>query len=204
MPLLLFDSALDYLVTIVAGHGYDVGGSGRQSDGGDDGVAGLSTPWILGAASVALVTAGILVWLNPGARKRLRSVAPMAAIAIVIAAPLVAWTASAGGNETDSLIVERWIGLKDVPELLVSLGEDDLNTLETTKGKNVVRVVCVGDEGEVVLTAEQDWPFPNEDGYDYPHIHQAASREQLLRADTCRLRGTSLVLEADVTGTLTP
>jgi hypothetical protein len=203
MRLLLSVSAVDFLPTIFAGHGYDVGGSSRGESGGDDGVGGISMIWILAVLSLALVTVGLLVWLDPsGARKKLKSVAPKALIAVIIAAPLVAWTISSRGGE-ERLIVERWTGLNGTPELLISLGEDDLNTLETTNGKRIVRVECVGDEGEVVLDDEQKWPFVDEAGYDYPHVHQAASRDQLQRADSCRLRGTRVALEADVEGTLT-
>jgi hypothetical protein len=203
MRLALFDVAVDQLSTILAGHGYDVGGSGRESAGDDDGIAGISTLWIVAVLSLTLLTAGLVVWLDPGARRKLRSVGPKALIAVIIAAPLVVWTATAGGDENiENLMVERWIAPNGAYELLVSLGEDDLNTLRTTKGKKNVRVVCVGRGGQLVLDAEQKWPFPNEAGYDYPHAHQAASREQLQRADSCRLRGTRIRLEAEVEGAL--
>jgi hypothetical protein len=189
----------------LAGHGYDVGGSsGGGSGGGGDDEGGISTIWIVALACLALVTVGVLLWLNPsGARLNVRSIAPKVLIAVIIAAPLVAWTVSSRGGE-ENLIVERWTAPDGTPELLVSLGEDNLNTLETTNGKRVVRVECVGDEGRVILDDEQKWPFPNEANYDYPHVHQAASRDQLLQAETCRLRGASVELEADVEGSLTP
>lgn len=63
-------------------------------------------------------------------------------------------------------------------ELIVLLGEEDLNTLETTNGRKTVRLECVGRDGQVVLDAEQRWPFvDDEPGYDSPHAHQTASRE---------------------------
>jgi hypothetical protein len=189
----------------LAGHGYDVGGSGGggSGGGGDDG-GGLSLIWIIALASLALVTVGVLVWLNPSGRRRnFRSLAPKALIAVIIAAPLVAWTVSSQGG-ADELMAERWIGVNGMPELLVSLGDDKLNTLDTTNGKKMVRVVCVGDEGQVVIDGEQKWPFVDEAGFDYPHAHQAASRDQLQQAESCRLRGTRVQLEADVEGSLTP
>jgi hypothetical protein len=203
MRRLLFVLALDFLPTILAGHGYDVGGSSRRESDGDDGVAGLSTTWILAAGGLALVTAGLLVWLNPGASKRLKTAAPTALIAAIIAAPLVAWTASAGGDEkTKNLMVERSTALTGGPELLISLGEDDLNTLKTTNGKRAVRVECVDRDGRVVIDAKKKWPFVGERGYDYPHVHQVTSREQVQRADSCRLRGTRVLLQANVKGAL--
>ena len=33
---------------------------------------------------------------------------------------------------------------------------------------------CLGRDG-LVLGARQRWPFVTEPGYDYPHVHQAAS-----------------------------
>jgi hypothetical protein len=188
---------------VFAGHGLDLGGNSGGDSGGDGGVAGISTVWIIALLALTLVTIGLLVWLNPSGARRLRSIAPKALIAILIAAPLVAWTVSSRGGEP-SLLVERWIADDGNPELIVSLGRDELNTLETTNGKRVVGVRCVDDEGAVLLDAEQKWPFLNEAGYDYPHAHQPGGRDQLQRADSCRLQGTRVRLEADVEGTLTP
>jgi hypothetical protein len=203
----LFVFGVNLLPTILAGHGVDLGGSSRESDG-DDGVAGLSTPWILAATGLALFTVGLLVWLNPSSNtsRKLKAIAPEAVLLVVlIATPIVAWSAlSEVTGKSPSLIAERVsAGLNGGPELRVSLGEDDLNTLETTRGRKVVRVECVGRDRRVVLDAEQKWPFVNEAGYDYPHAHQPASRDELVRADRCRLRGTRIRLEADVEGTLT-
>jgi hypothetical protein len=198
-------SELDSVSTVLAGHGIDLGGSSRES-GWDDGVAGLSTPWILAAIALALLTVGLLVWMNPSSRasKKLRAIAPEAAVTVVILVPLVAWGAYVRGSESPDLIVERVaVGLKGGPELRVSLGEDDLNSLATTNGQKVVSVECVGRDGRLVLVAKQKWPFLNEAGYDYPHAHQPASKVKLLLADRCRLRGTHVRLEADVKGGLT-
>jgi hypothetical protein len=202
MQLSLLDGAMDHLSTILAGHGYDVGGSGRES-GGETEIAGLSMPWILAAASIALITAGVLIWLNPDARKRARSVAPKALIVIIIAAPLVAWTATSGEDEKrQDLRAQRSTALTGDPELLVSLGEDDLNRPATTGGKRTVRVVCTGRDGKIVIDVRRKWPFINERGYDYPHTHLVIGRAQVQRAQRCRLRGTSVRLEAEVEGRL--
>lgn len=199
--------ALNFLPTILAGHGYDLGNSSRES-GWDDGVAGISTMWILAAIALALFAVGLIVWLNPSSRatRKLKAIAPeLGLVAFLVAAAFVTWQvlAETTGN-SPSLIVERVeAGLDGGPELLVSLGEDDLNTLKITNGKKIVRVECVGRKGEVVLAARHKWPFVDEAGYDYPHAHQPASRDDLRRADRCRLRGTTHRLEADVEGVLT-
>jgi hypothetical protein len=196
---------LEYLPSVFAGHGYDVGGSSGEGSGGATGDGGISMLWVIAAASIAVAALVLLVWLNPsGGFRTLRSLAPKALIAVLIAAPLIAWSAASGGGAPD-LIVERWTADDGMPELLVSLGDKSLNTLQTTNGEKVVRVECVGRDGEVVLDVERRWPFRmNEPGYDYPHAHQAASKEQVQQADRCRLQGTRGPLEADVEGALAP
>lgn len=201
MRLPLFVSRLADIDLVLAGH---YGSSGGDSRGGGDGGGGLGAPWVVAALVVAAIAVGVLVWLDPsGARARLRKMAPKALIAIVIAAPLVAWTASAGGDEK-RLVVERWRGIGGAPELLISLADQGLNTLATTNGRRVVGVECVRRDGHVILDAEQEWPFLKEPGYDYPHAHQSVSGEQLQQAERCRLRGTRVALEADVEGALKP
>jgi hypothetical protein len=203
----ILSSALDWLTTVVAGHGYDVGGSGRESDGETE-IAGLSMMWVLAAGGLALVTAGLLVWTSPETRAKLarvrwRAVAPKAAIVLIIAAPLVAWTATSGEEEkTPDLRVQRSTALTGAPELLVSLGEDDLNKPQTNGGKRSVRVICVGRDGKVVLNVKKQWPFMNELGFDYPHTHLVTSRAQVQRAQRCSLQGTKVPLAAPVEGRL--
>jgi hypothetical protein len=200
---LLFFVGLDFFTTILAGHGLDVGSSSSRDSDGEDKIAGLTLPWILAASSVALVAAGVLLWLNPDARRRARRVAPIGVIALVITAPLVAWTASAGEKEKpQNLRVQRETALTGAPELLVSLGEDDMNTLKTTGGKRSIRIVCVDRDRQVVMNRKKKWPFVNERGYDYPHVHLVATRAEVQRAQRCRLRGTRIFLEAKVEGRL--
>jgi hypothetical protein len=203
----LLDSSL-----VLAGHGYDFRGSPSGDSGGGDNGGGLSMEWIVAVLLLALVTVAVLMWLNrreegpgdgDGARAmKLKSVAPLAFTVAVIAAPLVVWTTSSGGDEK-SLTVERWTSPTGARELLVSLGDDDLNTLKTTNGRKTVRLECRGRQGQAVLDARQKWPFIRETGYKYPHAHQAATSEQIQRADRCRLSGIGKRLEADVEGALT-
>jgi hypothetical protein len=201
MQLLASVLSLLDIPTVFGGHTYDIGGSARESGGGDGG-GGISTASILAVLAVTLVTVGVLASLNPAsARRKLRSAGPAALMGVAIATPLVLWAASSGVVE-QSLIVERATGVTGVPELLVNLTDEDLNKLQTTRGRRAVRVECLGRGGQVVLDAKQRWPFINEPGYDYPHVHQRATRHQLVRADRCRLRGTRIRLEADVEGAL--
>jgi hypothetical protein len=206
----LLDSSL-----VLAGHGYDFRSTpSGESSGGDDG-GGLSMTWIVLVLVLLVGTVLLLAWLNRregsgdatrATRVRmpsLRSAAPVAFIVVVVAAPLIFWTASSGGEEEFDLKVERFTSVTGDPELLVSLGEDELNTLEATNGTRTVRVTCAGRQGQPVLDAKQKWPFIREPGYDYPHAHQAASEEQVQRADRCRVSGTRVRLAADVKGSLT-
>ena len=190
----------------LAGHtGYNPGNVTPGDSAGDGGGGGgLGAPWIVAALVVALVAVAMLVWMSPGStRARLRALAPKALIFVVIAAPLVAWAAASQRDGGEKLVVERWVNPAGALELIVSLADEGMNTLETTDGRRAVRIECFDRDGQVVVDAERSWPFRNnEEGYDYPHIHQAAPREQLQRADRCELRGTRVRLEADVKGVL--
>lgn len=196
MPL-PFSALLDSIF-IIAGHTgarYEFRDS-RGDDGGGIGVVPIVAVLIL-----ALVTVGLLVGLDRP--ERLKSLAPVAFIVVIIAAPLIVWTASSGSDEK-GLIVERWSGVTGAPELVVSIAGDDVNTSETTNGKRTVRLECLGRDGQVVLGSKRRWPFADEPGFAYPHVHQKATSEQLQQADRCRLRGTHVRLEAEVTGPLRP
>jgi hypothetical protein len=202
MQLLFSIAASIDLPTVFGGHTYDTGASpSRESSGADRG-GGIGTASIVAVLLVTLLTVGLLVWLNPStARARLRSVGPLALMGAIVAAPLIVWATSSGGADP-SLIVERATTPSGAPELIVSLSNEDLNTLRTTKGRRVVRLECRGREGEVVLNAGKRWPFIDEAGYEYPHVHQRVSREQLRAADHCRLRSTRTRLDAPVEGGL--
>jgi hypothetical protein len=203
----LLDSAL-----VLAGHGDSVtgnpmpGGDSSSEDGG-----GIATAAIVGVALLGLAVVAMLVWLNRQEREegagevarqapKRRAVAPIALIAAVIAAPLIVWTASSGGDDDPSLIVERWTNDQGNPELIVSVPEQELSTLN---GKQPFRVRCTDSDGEPLLNENLARPFITEAGYEYPHVHQAATSEQVQRADECRLRRGRIALEADVSGALT-
>ncbi len=182
---------------VLAGHtGY---GKELRESRGAEGEGGIGMAWIVAVLLLAVGTIGLLVWLSSSSTKaKLKKMAPGVLIAAVMATPLMVWAATTGVDDDQSLIVERATSPTGAPELIVSLAEDDLNTLGTTNGKRTVRVECLSREGQVVLQARQRWPFGNEPGYEYPHAHQAASSEELHRAARCRLQGAHVRLEADV------
>jgi hypothetical protein len=202
MQLLLLVSELLDLPTVLAGHGYDTGSAPRRESRVDDGGGGIGTAPIVVVLFLTLVTVALLVRLDPSAAiAKSKAVAPRAVIVGVVAAPLMLWTAFPGGD-AGSLMVERATGPSGAPELLISLADEDLNTLEATDGERAVRVECLGRDGEMVLDSQHRWPFVTERDYDVPHAHQPATAEELRQADHCRLRGTRDHLEADVEGRL--
>ena len=204
-------SALVDSVLILAGHGYDFARTGGGQSGGDDGGGGISMGLIVAVLGLAAAVGGMLVWLNRRDAEpavdggagilRMSSVLPVALLAAVIGAPLVLWTASSESDDR-RLLVERWTSEKGQPELLVSLGDRQLNKLEMTNGRKTVRITCRGRDGQQVLAARQKWPFILERGYDYPQAHQPATAEQVRQAERCQLRGTSEKLSATVKGAL--
>jgi len=200
----LVSALLDEVPLILAGHGYDFRGLPAQGGGGDDGDGEIGMAVMVLALVLAAFTAGLLIRVSSNStRARLRSLAPKALVVVITVAPLLVWTASSDEDDADdeALIVERVeSGLTGSPEFLISLTEDDINTLTATDGNRTVRVRCVGRDGSIVLDSSQEWPFLLEPGYDYAHAHQPATREQLQRIDRCRLVGPRIPLEAGVKG----
>jgi hypothetical protein len=197
MPLPL--SAWLESIFVIAGH-TDARYQFRESGGGDDG-GGIGVVPIVAVLVLTLVTIGLLIGIDRP--ERLRSVAPAAFLGGIIVVPLVLWTVSAGSDDR-RLLVERGADAKGVPGLVVSVADKKLNRLKTTKGKTTVRLECFGRTGQMLVHATQRWPFVTERGFPYPHIHQAATPEQLQQAERCRLRGSRVPLEADVEGPLRP
>ena len=204
----LFFTLLDTSL-VLAGHGYDFRSSPTSESGGGDDGGGISMTWIVAVAVLVLGTVAVLWWLNRREREpdastalNLKAVAPVTLIVAVIAVPLVLWTASSGGDDEFDLKVERFTSVTGVPELLVSLGDEEMNTLSETDGKRTVRVECSGRDGKPLLDGEQKWPFIEERGYEFPHAHQAATPQEVQRAARCRVLGTRVTLEADVEGAL--
>jgi hypothetical protein len=127
----------------------------------------------------------------------LRRYAPVIVILVLVAAPLTIWAATSGGSgdeDKQGLIVERGVSITGAPELILSIA----GKVQVTTGASSVRIECVDKDGEVILKASQPWPFIEEPGYPYPHIHQADSPEKIEGARRCRVLGTDARLEAEV------
>ncbi|MGH2979628.1 MAG: hypothetical protein ACRDLQ_08320 [Solirubrobacterales bacterium] len=126
----------------------------------------------------------------------LRRYGPVIVILVLVAAPLAIWAATSGGSDEDQqgLIAERSVGLTGEPELVLSIAGE----ARVTNGASSVRVECRDREGKVIVKGTQPWPFVEEAGYPYPHVHQADTPEKVEGARRCRVLGTDTRLEAEV------
>jgi hypothetical protein len=130
---------------------------------------------------------------------------PTAGLAVLLAALVVAPLAIWGGSslwdddEEDELRIETLRAGGGDPELVVSLPDDDLNTLETSGGKPSVTFECLDASGAVELRVEHLFPFTDTDGgVQPPHVHQRLSRRQLSAIERCRLEDTTPPLQGPV------
>src|SRR5688572_2421324 len=128
----------------------------------------------------------------------LRRYGPLLLIVFLVVTPLAIWAATSSGGSSDSedpLIVERSVGLSGEPELILSIGADDV---QATGSRDTVRVQCEDGAGKVIINSTQPWPFLTEAGYDFPHAHQAAPADKVEQTRRCRVLGTNKRLEAEV------
>jgi hypothetical protein len=126
----------------------------------------------------------------------LRRYAPVVVILVLVAAPLAVWAATSGGSdeEKQGLIAERSVGLTGEPELVLSIAGE----AQVTSGASSVRIECTDKDGKVIVKGTQPWPFVEEPGYPYAHVHQSDSPEKIEGARRCRVLGTDTRLEAKV------
>jgi hypothetical protein len=126
----------------------------------------------------------------------LRRYAPVVVILVLVAAPLAVWAATSGGSdeEKQGLIAERSVGLTGEPELVLSI----VGEAQVTSGASSVRIECTDKDGRVIVKGTQPWPFVEEPGYPYAHVHQSDSPEKIEGARRCRVLGTDTRLEAKV------
>ena len=130
-------------------------------------------------------------------RLDLRRHAPVIVIVLLVAAPLAIWAATSGGSgddEKQGLIVERGVSVTGEPELVLSLAGD----VKVTSGATSVTIECLDKSGKVLIKGTQPWPFIEEPGYPYAHVHQVDSPEKVEGARRCRVLGTDAKLEAAV------
>ena len=123
--------------------------------------------------------------------------APVIVIVLLVVAPLAIWAATSGGSgdgDKEGLIVERGVSTTGAPELILSIAGD----VKVTSGASSVTIECVDKDGKVLIKGTQPWPFVEEPGYPYAHVHQAESPEKVEGARRCRVLGTDTRLESEV------
>ena len=127
----------------------------------------------------------------------LRRHAPVIVLVLLVVAPLAIWAATSGGSgdgEKQGLIVERGVSVTGEPELVISIAGD----VKVTSGATSVTIECVDTNGKVLIKGTQPWPFIEEPGYPYAHVHQVDSPEKVEGARRCRVLGTDTKLESKV------
>jgi hypothetical protein len=125
-----------------------------------------------------------------------KTVVPALAILAVIVVPVLIWATTSGGS-SDQLRIDQGVSVYGEPEIVVNVPQK-LNTPAEAKNSTNVRLVCVDAGGKTVLATDQDWPFINEPGYPYPHIHQPVTPKQLQAIAKCRVEGTKTKLEGNI------
>ncbi len=84
-------------------------------------------------------------------------------------------------------------------ELLVSLPDERLNTLQTNAGEPFVLLLCADRDGRQLVRQRWDYPLVVEQGFP-PHIHQPALPKVLDGVRSCRLRGRGIAFAGAVRG----
>jgi hypothetical protein len=125
-----------------------------------------------------------------------KTIVPALAILALIAVPILIWAATSGGNG-DKLRIDQGVSVSGEPEIIVNVPKK-LNTPAEANNSTNVRLVCVDADGKTVIATGQDWPFINEPGYPYPHIHQPVTPAQLQAIAKCRIEGTKTKLEGNL------
>ena len=125
-----------------------------------------------------------------------KTVLPALAILALIVVPVLIWAATSGGSG-DELRIDQGVSVYGSPEIVVNVPKN-LNTPSEAKNSTNVRLICVDAGGKTVLQTDQDWPFINEPGYPYPHIHQPVTPAQLQAIAKCRVEGTKTKLEGNL------
>ena len=128
---------------------------------------------------------------------RTRLVAFVLLLAVAVPLGVVAAAGSGGDDSSeDELRVERSTQL---PEMLIYITDESANVPERAGGRTSVTVECVDEEGRVIASQEDPWPMTETDGNTLsPHAHVPVDQARIGDVESCRLRGTKPLLEADV------
>lgn len=122
-----------------------------------------------------------------------KTILPLGAIAVLVVVPIALWAATSGGGKSN-LRIDQGVSIYGAPEIVVNVPKKLNYPSQATNGTSV-KLICVDAGGKPVLTNTQPWPFINEIGYPYPHIHQPVTPQQLQAIARCRLEGTKTKFE---------
>ena len=125
-----------------------------------------------------------------------KTIIPALAILALIVVPILIWAATSGGSD-NKLRIDQGVSVYGEPEIVVNVPKK-LNTPAETNNSANVKLICVDANGGTVIATDQDWPFINEPGYPYPHIHQPVTPKQLQRIAKCRVEGTKTKLQGNL------
>lgn len=131
-----------------------------------------------------------------GGRFDRKTIIPLLAILALIVVPIVLWAATSGGGG-EKLRIDQAVSVYGGPEIVVNIPKK-VNDMAETRGSSNVRLICEDSGGKTVLQTNQDWPFINEPGYPYPHVHQPVTPKQLQAIARCHLEGTKTKLEGNL------
>jgi hypothetical protein len=131
-----------------------------------------------------------------GLRLDSKTVVPALAILALIVVPILIWAATSGGTG-DKLRIDQGVSVYGEPEIVVNVPVKLNNPAEAHNSPSV-RLVCVDGGGKTVLATDQDWPFINEPGYPYPHVHQPVTPAQLQAIAKCRVEGLKTKLSGNL------
>ena len=133
--------------------------------------------------------------------------AAVALVVIVVAVIVVAAGGSDDGGDEPPRTVRSRLTLEQfvqpdtgAPELLITLPDKRLNSLDTTGGEKSVLLRCVDARGREAIRTKTMWPLLEEYGYPLPHIHQLARQRVIDGIRTCRLTGTGIDFTGRVSG----
>jgi hypothetical protein len=135
---------------------------------------------------------------SPRARLSLdrKTALPALAILAVIVVPILIWGATSGGSK-HQLRIDQGVSVDGEPEIVVNV-PGTLNNPAEANNSTSVRLVCEDGGGKTVLATSQPWPFIDEPGYPYPHIHQPVTPAQLQAMAKCQVHGTKTKLEGNI------
>jgi len=131
-----------------------------------------------------------------GFRLDSKTIVPALGILALIIVPVLVWAATSGGSG-DKLRIDQGVSVFGGPEIVVNVPKK-LNLASETGGATSVKLICEDGRGNAVLSTNQPWPFINEVGYPYPHIHQSVTPKQLQAIATCHLVGTKTKLSGNL------